>query len=125
MALFTRQERMVLQFLAATLVVGLFIAGYRQIFPSASPVAAVDQEAFTRLSLLTGEGPARGVKVIINLNTAGKAELMRLPSIGAVMAERIIRHREDFGPFTALEDLTRINGIGTKTIQRIQTLVTW
>lgn len=56
----------------------------------------------------------------VNINTAGKSDLMRLPGIGEAYAERIILCREDAGPFTRPEDLLKVKGIGKKKLERIR-----
>ena len=55
----------------------------------------------------------------INLNSATKDELIRLPGIGEAIAERIILYREENGPFVSIEDLMNIKGIGSKKFERI------
>ncbi|MDI6402004.1 helix-hairpin-helix domain-containing protein [Balneolaceae bacterium ANBcel3] len=56
----------------------------------------------------------------INIQTAGVNELVRLPGIGPVTAERIVTYREEHGPFTSVEDLLQISGIGPVTMERIR-----
>ena len=56
----------------------------------------------------------------ININTATRAELELLPGIGPSLAERIIAERDRSGPFTRIEDLGRVRGIGSKTIDRLR-----
>jgi competence protein ComEA len=51
----------------------------------------------------------------INPNTAARDELMRLPGIGEVTANRIIEAR----PFKGIKDLRNVEGIGEKTLARI------
>lgn len=60
----------------------------------------------------------------ININTASKQELMGLPGIGAVLAQRIIEHREAHGPFKAIEEIMNVKGIGPKTFERIKNKIT-
>ena len=63
---------------------------------------------------------------LVNINTAVKQELMGLPKIGPVTAERIIRFRDDFGPFQSIDDLAKIKGIGPKTLERLKTrIIIW
>ncbi len=57
--------------------------------------------------------------VLIDINTADAETLQSLPGIGAAMAERIVADREANGPFADLKDLTRISGIGEKTVEAI------
>jgi competence protein ComEA len=55
----------------------------------------------------------------ININTASKELLMTLPGIGETTADRIVQYRKDHGPFTTLEDLMNVKGIGKKKFARI------
>ena len=55
----------------------------------------------------------------VNVNTADKAELMRLFGIGESIAEEIIREREKNGPFRFPEDLLAVKGIGEKKLERL------
>ena len=67
---------------------------------------------------------AANVVVRLNLNTATSAELTELPGIGEVIAERIVRFREENGPFRAIDDLIHVDGISTRTIDEFRDLVT-
>ena len=60
----------------------------------------------------------------IDVNTAGVAEFERLPGVGATLARRIVDDREAHGPFQSAEDLTRVKGIGPKTLSTFQEYVT-
>lgn len=59
----------------------------------------------------------------INLNTATSAELDSLPSIGPVLAERILSFRQQKGRFTSVSQLKDIEGIGPKKYEGIKDLV--
>lgn len=59
----------------------------------------------------------------INVNTASREELARLPGIGPAIAERIVRHREKNGPFRRIEELLIIRGINRKKFEKIRPLI--
>ncbi len=53
---------------------------------------------------------------IVNLNTADAAALESLPGVGPALAARIIDWRSTNGPFTSIEELLQVSGIGAKTL---------
>jgi competence protein ComEA len=55
-------------------------------------------------------GGSEGAQVAIN--TAGVEELLLLPGVGPVLAERILQHRDRNGLFVEVEDLLDVPGIG-------------
>ncbi|MBI3259817.1 MAG: helix-hairpin-helix domain-containing protein [Ignavibacteriae bacterium] len=55
----------------------------------------------------------------VNIATALKAELIRLPGIGEAIAERIIVYRK-IQPFTSTQDLMNVKGIGSKKFEKIK-----
>ncbi|PMC75423.1 helix-hairpin-helix domain-containing protein [Brachybacterium sp. UMB0905] len=69
-----------------------------------------------------GSDPAGppGAGALINLNTATAAELEDLPGVGPAIAERIITHREQNGPFTSVDQLQEVSGIGPATLEKIR-----
>ena len=56
----------------------------------------------------------------IDVNSASWVEWAQLEGIGQVLAERIVADREQNGPFTSIEDLGRVRGIGPKTIEKLR-----
>ena len=61
---------------------------------------------------------------IINLNTATMAQLDTLPGVGEVTARRIIEYRESIGGFTSVYQLTDVERIGEKTLEKLLPYVT-
>jgi competence ComEA-like helix-hairpin-helix protein len=61
---------------------------------------------------------------LIDINTSSLQELEALPGIGPTTAQRIIEYRTEHGPFTSLEDLTKVTGIGPGTFDLIKNLIT-
>jgi competence protein ComEA len=59
----------------------------------------------------------------IDLNRSGREALQALPGIGPVLADRIVKYRERFGPFTAAEEVMGVEGIGERRYERIKPLV--
>jgi competence protein ComEA len=61
---------------------------------------------------------------LVNVNTAAAEELETLPGIGEVLAATIIAYREEHGPFTSVDQLLDVSGIGEVTLEEIRDLVT-
>lgn len=59
----------------------------------------------------------------VDLNAADVTALDALPGIGPVLAQRIVEHRDQQGPFTSVDDLTSVSGIGPAVLSRIRDLV--
>jgi competence ComEA-like helix-hairpin-helix protein len=64
-------------------------------------------------------GPAR-----ININTASAQELEKLPGIGRGFAQRIVEHREKYGPFRRPEHLIMVRGLSDKRFRTLRELIT-
>jgi competence protein ComEA len=60
----------------------------------------------------------------LSINTASIAELEKLPGVGKVLAERIVRYREEHGPFRRAEHLLMVQGISDNKFRKIQPLIT-
>jgi hypothetical protein len=58
----------------------------------------------------------------LELNLASRSDLESLPGIGPALAERILEHRSR-RPFTRVEELMDVPGIGSGRFRRLQPLV--
>jgi len=75
-----------------------------------------------RVSLLL---PAEAsAKQQIDINLAEAWLLEALPGIGPSLAAAIIEYRDENGPFRSVEELTRVDGIGSATLERLRELTT-
>lgn len=65
-----------------------------------------------------------GAQGKININIAGLEELDSLPGIGPAKAQAIIDYRAANGLFLAIEDITKVSGIGDATYNNLKDLIT-
>ncbi len=57
---------------------------------------------------------------LVDLNRAGKEELMTIPGIGEAKASQIIGYREEHGKFNKIEDIMNISGIKEGLFEKIK-----
>ena len=77
-------------------------------------------------SLVQGGPVKRAVKKKsgpININRATAGELDSLPGIGPVLASRIIDYRKTNGPYTSVDDLQKVSGIGSAKFAQFKSKV--
>ena len=80
-------------------------------------------EAVTSAHAANGEGAKKGEEKI-NLNTATVEELKHLNGVGDAIAASIIQYRTEHGAFKAIEDITKVSGIGEKLFVRMKDRIT-
>lgn len=61
---------------------------------------------------------------LININTAALDELDGLPGIGPTIAQRIIDYRTENGPFSTIDEIMDVSGVGPATFDEIKDLIT-
>lgn len=64
-----------------------------------------------------------GLHFEIDINDATAAQLQALPEIGPRLAQRIVEHRDNYGPFSSVDELMEIKGFGPATLAEIQSLL--
>ena len=98
--IFTREERMALMFLIGIGVAGMGLWLWR----GSTPPSQAHSSAV----------------LFIRVNRATAAELISLPGIGPVAAERIVNDRRLHGPYVTLTDLSRVKGMNQKLLEKIK-----
>jgi competence protein ComEA len=72
----------------------------------------------------TGASPGATGGSIININSASESELETLTGVGPVLAAAILQYRTDHGPFTSVDQLEDVSGIGPATLEALRPEVT-
>lgn len=96
-----------------------YSSGEIQLSGAVSPATA-ESNATSSLSSKAHVAP----KDKVNVNTATSEELCTLPGIGPVLAQSIINYRQQNGPFTCVESITAVDGIGQDTLEDIMQYIT-
>lgn len=60
----------------------------------------------------------------VNINAADAAALQQINGIGPSKAKAIIEYRKANGPFASVNDLTKVPGIGEKSLERLKPQIT-
>ena len=60
----------------------------------------------------------------MNINRAGVDELLQVPGLNFRLAQNIVNYRTREAPFTSIEDLENVSGIGPVTVSRIRPYIT-
>jgi competence ComEA-like helix-hairpin-helix protein len=128
----TKTERNVILFLVITMAAGAALRLYQATFPDLPQFDyRASDSTFTALSAAPEDSMSVGSDRAtigeesgkLNLNTATKQQLMDLPGIGEVTAERILKYREENGKFATLEDLRAIKGISKNKLERLSPMI--
>lgn len=78
----------------------------------------------TTVVMAGGENGGSAAAGVVNINTAGAAELALLPRVGEKAAQRIIEYRQQHGPFKKTADLMQVKGFGAKTYELVSPYIT-
>ena len=89
-------------------------------------IPAVGQEVPAEASVLAGgAGRGEGAAPVqpVDINTADAEALESLPGVGPATASAILEHRERNGPFSSVESLLEVRGIGEAKLEALTDLV--
>ena len=109
--------------IVVTLLFAALTIGFRQGRHSVPAQFAVRTTGEVSTVSPDGEDVVRS-NVPVNINTATLEELCKLNGIGEALAQRIIDDREEHGPYTRIEDITRVSGIGDGTLAKLRDQIT-
>ncbi len=68
--------------------------------------------------------PGVGGATLVNINTADQTTLETLNGVGPALATAIIQYRTEHGPFTTVDQLDDVSGIGPATLEKLRPQVT-
>ncbi len=97
---------------------GAMLSGLNLAAPLADGQQVVVPSAVAGGAVAAGSADGR-----VHVNVADAADLEGLPGVGPVLAERIVAYRAEHGPFTAVEDLLDVPGIGEAKLAAIRDVV--
>lgn len=60
----------------------------------------------------------------LDVNSASAEALQALDGIGPALSKRIVQYRSSQRPFQRIDELRRVRGIGTKTLQDLRSVIT-
>lgn len=78
-------------------------------------------ENLSVMTVMNGNSGSGGS--MLNINTAGRDQLMTLPGIGESRADDIISYRSSNGLFKSIEDIKNVSGIKEAAFARIRELI--
>ncbi|WP_171910709.1 helix-hairpin-helix domain-containing protein [Rossellomorea aquimaris] len=80
-------------------------------------------EAAAQVPFIQENAASPGEDGKINLNEASQEDFETLPGIGPAKAAAFVQYRDENGPFTRIEDIKDISGIGDKTFEKLKELI--
>lgn len=84
-------------------------------------LAMVGMTGLAPVYVVAAENPVASTAVeTIHLNQATAEELQTLPGVGPALSERILLYRTEHGPFTSVDQLTEVNGVGQAKLAKLK-----
>ena len=77
------------------------------------------------VSVIAAESPAASTVIgTIHLNQATAEQLQALPGVGPALSERIVVYRTEHGPFSSVDQLTEVKGVGQAKLAKFKNQLT-
>ncbi|XRG77180.1 helix-hairpin-helix domain-containing protein [Rossellomorea sp. GAMAL-10_SWC] len=73
----------------------------------------------TDQTIITNRGDETKQNEMIDINHASQSDLEKIPGVGPTKAKNILEYIDQNGPFTSVEQLESVNGIGKKSIEKM------
>ncbi len=73
----------------------------------------------TDQTIITNRGDETKENETIDINHASQSELEKIPGVGPAKAKNILDYIDKNGPFTSVEQLESVNGIGKKSLEKM------
>ena len=109
---------------ALLLTAGLGALRFFRLTGGRLPPRSAEGSALPPLVTFAPEFTAAETGALLDLNTADQAALETLPGIGEALAQRILAYREAHGPFSSVDELQAVDGIGPGILARLRPYVT-
>ena len=121
---FNPRERIVVLILFAAILTGAVLNFYSSHSTSQHSAVIFDYSHEDSLFIVRSttylEQTSEIIKIVPTVNTITKEELVKLPGISNVLAQRILDFRVRNGPLNNFEALLSVSGIGRKKLEVIQ-----
>ncbi len=118
------KRRLLLACCALLLTAGLGALRFFRLTGGRLPPRSAEGSALPPLVTFAPEFTSAETGALLDLNTADQAALETLPGIGKALAQRILAYRETHGPFSSVDELQAVEGIGPGILARLRPYVT-